>query len=259
MRQFKTAAVILRTTDVFDADRSFLLFTREFGKLRARAKGVRRPTSRLGGHLLEALPTQLEMVESKGWYLITQAQLLNVAGRKPYPADSLSFLGQAALLGETIDRLFIEMEPHQPIYDGLVYTLDKMRTLPPDKGSLLGLEFILKCLIELGYHPQLKNCVLTKEPLVSDFLVWNSNLGGFLSENGMLQAQKEGFSGLRLQYPQTVVLLRELAKPQFRSEKLQVTPDIQQETKEVILDYLQNIIGKPLKSTTQSLVSKIKN
>jgi DNA repair protein RecO (recombination protein O) len=252
MRQFKTAAVILRTTDVFDADRSFLLFTREFGKLRARAKGVRRPTSRLGGHLLVALPTQLEIVESRGWYLITQAQLLNVTEGKPYPVDSLSFLGQAALLGETIDRLFIEMEPHQPIYDGMVYTLDKMRTLPTDKGSLLVLEFIFKCLIELGYHPQLKNCVLTKEPIQSNFLFWNSHLGGLISEKGMVQAQKEGFSGLGLQYSQTIVLLREMAKPQFRSEKLQITPEIQTEVKEVILDYLQSNIGKPLKST-QSL------
>ena len=79
--------------------------------------------------------------------------------------------------------------------------------------------------------------------------------GAGKSTVGPLLAQKEGLSGLRLQYPQTVVLLRELAKPQFRSEKLQVTPDIQQEAKEVILDYLQNIIGKPLKSTGHLPVS----
>ena len=73
MRTKKTEAVILGTRDIFDADRSYLLFTREFGKLWARAKGVRRPGSRLSGHLLTCLPTELELHENGGYYLITSA------------------------------------------------------------------------------------------------------------------------------------------------------------------------------------------
>jgi DNA repair protein RecO (recombination protein O) len=50
-RSQRIEAVVLRHANWGEADRLLWLFTREVGKLRAVAKGVRKPRSRKAGHL----------------------------------------------------------------------------------------------------------------------------------------------------------------------------------------------------------------
>ena len=249
MKQFKTEAVILNTTDVYDADRSFLLFTREFGKARARAKGVRKPGSRLTGHLLHYLPTQLEIIQTGGGGLIVQAHIASELAAS-YPDNPLLFSQQAAIVAESLNRLFIDDDPHPIIYDGLVYTLERLRELSQEganagKTRMVVVEFLLKCLVELGYSPQLEHCVLTSEPLVEDFLVWNSQLGGVVGETGWQQA---GRVGQRIQSPRTIVALRQFTAPRFMAERLQMTDEVQNEVCSIIYHYVQTQIGQPLRS-----------
>lgn len=253
MKQFKTEAVILNTSDVYDTDRSFLLFTREFGKVRARAKGVRKPTSRLTGHLLQYLPTQLELIQTGGGYLIVQAQIASDTAAA-YPSNPILFSSQAAIVAETINRLFIDADPHPVIYDGLVYTLERLRELAQSenevsKAQLVAVEFLIKCLVELGYTPQLEHCVLTGEILTEDFLGWSSQLGGVLGEAGWQQA---GGTGQRIQSGRTIVALRQFATPRFMAERLQMAAEVQKELCGVIYHYVQTQIGQPLKSVIPS-------
>ncbi|MBI2636320.1 recombination protein O N-terminal domain-containing protein [Candidatus Peregrinibacteria bacterium] len=61
-------AIVLKTYDVGEADRFCILFTRERGRIAARASGARRPTSRLGGALLPFRHVKAELKEcSAGW------------------------------------------------------------------------------------------------------------------------------------------------------------------------------------------------
>ena len=50
-RIYTTEAIVLRTSSLGEADRLITLLTPGLGKLRAAARGVRKPTSKLGGHL----------------------------------------------------------------------------------------------------------------------------------------------------------------------------------------------------------------
>ena len=252
MREQKTEAIILDATDVFDADRSLLLFSRQFGKIRARARGVRKSTSRLTGHLLSYIPTQLEVVETGGWFMITQAQILShYASSQTYPANALLFLRQAAIVAEAVNRLFVDRDAHPGIYDGLVYTLDRLRDLcgeegteAPVKNQLVVAEFLFKCLAELGYLPELYRCVLTGQPLDPEFIAWNSQLGGTLSKKGFDQSG----TGIVLSSPKTIVAVRQLLRPEFMAERLGMPDEIQQEVSRVVYDYLQTQIGQPLRS-----------
>lgn len=66
-------AVILRTIDIGDADRFCILFTKETGRKGARARGVRKTTSRLGGLLLPFRHVRLDLAESDHSCTITSA------------------------------------------------------------------------------------------------------------------------------------------------------------------------------------------
>lgn len=252
-KQFKTEAVILDTTDVFDADRSFLLFTRELGKVRARAKGVRRPTSKLTGHLLPYLPSQLELQESGGWFLVIQAQIISrYSSGQPYPENPVLFLQQAAVLAESLNRLFQDLDAHPAVYEGLVYTLDRLREICQEnlphlkkKSQLIAAEFLVKCLAELGYRPELEKCVVTGQKISQEFIGWSSQLGGVLAREGYGRAAGDSTV---LRHPQTVVALRQFLQPYFMAEKLGMPDEVQEEVTWVTEDYLQTQIGQPLKS-----------
>jgi|GEM_PF-4099231 len=239
MREIKTQAVVLSTMDVFDADRLYLLFTRELGKIRARGKGVRRPTSRLGGHLLSFLPTEIAVVRQGEFFLIIQAHMLPGAA---YPETALEFMQQAEQVAEALDKLVVDQEPHPELYDGLAYTLERLReTHAPE---LVTAEFFVKCLIALGYRPELEQSVIGEGVLDPENLGWNSEIGGAFTipAGGMPQGSR------RIQSAKTVVALRQFTRPEFVGERLGMGEEIQHEVLMIVRDYMQTIIGKPLKS-----------
>ena len=241
LQNLKTEAVILATTDVFDADRSYLILTREFGKLRARGKGVRKPTSRLTGHLLAFLPTVLELVPTGGWYLITQAHIVE---RGVYPENSIDYLRQAELLSEGVDRLLEEGVPHPNLYDGLVYSLERLRD--GQHQLLVVVEFFMKCMVTMGYRPELVHCVVSGDDLDPNNLVWSSQLGGVGNRSTL-----SGVEGSGPTFPissQTIVVLRQLVRPEFVAERIAMPECVREETVRIVFDYLQTQIGKPLKT-----------
>ena len=76
-RTYRTEALVLRQSPLGEADLLLSLFTPHRGKVRATARGVRRLTSRMVGHL-EPL-TRVDLFLSKGRSLdtISQAQVLD--------------------------------------------------------------------------------------------------------------------------------------------------------------------------------------
>ncbi|PIQ76837.1 DNA repair protein RecO [Candidatus Peregrinibacteria bacterium CG10_big_fil_rev_8_21_14_0_10_49_24] len=57
-------SIVLKTYDVGEADRFCIVLTRERGKIAARARGVRKPKSRMGGSILPLQESMLSMHES---------------------------------------------------------------------------------------------------------------------------------------------------------------------------------------------------
>ena len=250
MRELKVQAVILNSTDIFDADRSLLLFSQELGKVYARARGVRKPTSRLTGNLLPYLPVELELFRSSGYLTVVQAQVLVQSGSAVYPNHPLPYLRQVEGIAEALNRLFVEGEPHPAVYGGLVYVLGRLRTLYDSaqgdaKARLLVVEYLLKCLAELGYHPQMDACVVTGDTLDPDYLYWSDKLGGVLSEAGYRQPEAEGY---QLRSKLTVIAFREFLKPVFSAERLRLPDDVAGEVERVALGYLQYQIGFQLRA-----------
>src|ERR687883_716038 len=76
-RLYRTPAVVLKRTDLGEADRIVTLFTRDHGKIRAVAKGVRRTTSRSAGHLEPFILTDLSLAVGKELDVISQAETRN--------------------------------------------------------------------------------------------------------------------------------------------------------------------------------------
>lgn len=66
-RNYQTEAVIIRKTRLGEADRILTLYTPRLGKIHAVAKGVRRPRSKMAGHLELLTHSQISLARGGTW------------------------------------------------------------------------------------------------------------------------------------------------------------------------------------------------
>jgi hypothetical protein len=106
-------AIVLKTYNVGEADRYCVLLTRERGRLAARANGVRKPTSRMGGSLIPFQHARIELKESGAGWLVGGAQPAGETGARATLA-SFSLRAQGA---ELLLRLLQDDEPVPALFD----------------------------------------------------------------------------------------------------------------------------------------------
>ncbi len=158
MPSYRVEAIVLRTHKLGEADRIITLLTRERGKVRAVAKGVRRTKSKFGARLEPFSRVDLLVFEGKSLDIITQAESLNAYGQDLALDYSLWTAGQTML--ETADRL----TPEDSISAESQYLLlvGALRTLVSGEhaANLVLDAFLLRALSMAGYSPTLDACVI---------------------------------------------------------------------------------------------------
>jgi DNA repair protein RecO (recombination protein O) len=110
MQSYRDDGVVLRTTKLGEADRIITLLTRQNGRVRAVARGVRRTKSRFGARLEPFSHVDLMIHPGRSLDAISQAEVIRAYG-PPLAADYPKYTAGAAML-ETAERLTpVEREP----------------------------------------------------------------------------------------------------------------------------------------------------
>ncbi|MBN2044887.1 MAG: DNA repair protein RecO [Anaerolineales bacterium] len=176
-RSFRVDAIVLKHHDYGEADRLLTIFTRQKGKLTAIAKGVRKVRSKKGGHLEPFTHSNLLLATGRTWFVVTQAE-----AQDSYPnlTRELEILGFASYLVELVDRFTYEEEENVPIFNLLKNSLARL-----DEGEfpaqLVVRYFEIRLLDLLGFRPELKNCVVTGNPIQPESQYFSAALGGVVS------------------------------------------------------------------------------
>jgi DNA repair protein RecO (recombination protein O) len=155
---YRDEAVVLRTHRLGEADRIITLLTREHGKIRAVAKGVRRTKSRFGARLEPFFHVDIQCHMGRALDTVTEVSVLHAYGSvlaAHWPAWSA---GSAML--ETADKLTSEdREPQPAQFRLLVAALNSLSKAEHDSGLILDAYFIRACSLA-GYAPALTACVV---------------------------------------------------------------------------------------------------
>ena len=152
MPLYKAEGVVLGRHGLGEADRVVDLLTREFGRLRAKAKAVRRTTSRLAGRLEPF--THGRFLLARGRSLDVVAQVEVVEGHADLRED-LGRLGHACLVAELTVQLLPEAEPHPEAFALLV---EALRLLHLQDPAVAAAWYGLRLFCELGYGPAVERC-----------------------------------------------------------------------------------------------------
>jgi DNA repair protein RecO (recombination protein O) len=174
-RTLHAEVVVLRHTDWGEADRLLVLFSREAGKLRAVAKGVRKLRSRKAGHLEPITHVKLLLAAGRDFWIVTQAE--TVDAYLPIRED-LVRTAYAAYAIELIDRFTYEEGENRPLFQLLVETLGRISTSPDPFPSVRYYE--IRLLDLLGFRPELNNCVRCEKRILPEDQFFDAGLGGVL-------------------------------------------------------------------------------
>lgn len=172
-RTFRTEAIVLRRKDFGEADRLLTLFTPESGKIRAIAKGIRKPRSRKAGHLELYTRSNLLLAKGRDMDIITQA--VTVDAYRPLREDLLRSTYGSYFI-ELLDRFTPDEAENKPLYDLLAQALGwlaEARDL-----ALTARYYELQLLGMAGYQLELFYCVIRHEKVAAQDQFFSPADGG---------------------------------------------------------------------------------
>jgi len=243
-RLYRTEAVVIRRQDIGEADRLLTLYTPGFGKLRAIAKGARRPTSRKAGHLELFIHSTLLIARGRSLDIITQAESLHAF--RPLRED-LTRITYAHYIVELLDRFTAEGQENAAAFHLLVETLGRLcetRDLP-----LMARDYELRLLTLEGYQPQLFTCVECGEVIRPVFNYFDPSRGGVLCPRDGEGALRDAVRRVRPIALNTLKVLRYMqTHDASASNRLRLTAATHRDLEAMMLNYITYILERNLKS-----------
>jgi DNA repair protein RecO (recombination protein O) len=243
-RLYRTPAVILKRMDLGEADRIVTLFSRDEGKIRAVAKGVRRTTSRSAGHLEPFTLSDILLAVGRELDVISQADTLESFR---VVRESLELSSHAYYLAEVVDLLTEDRQENRPVFDVLVQALHEL-ALSHDIRLVL-VAFHLRLLDAVGYRPELRECVTCRTAIQPERNRFSAQLGGVVCAScGPAEptARDIGTSALKLlRFVQATQGQRGVNVPQA----------VCREAEALLRDYAEHIVERRLRSP--ALIARI--
>jgi len=238
-RQYQVKGIVLKRTDVGEADRLLTLLTLQRGKLRAVAKGARKPAARKTGHVELFNCVELQIAAAREIDIVTQAQTLEPFLRLRDDLDRLSY---AYYFAELADR-FIEEEIEQSqVYELMLdalHWLERTNYLPRTARY-----FEMQLLDALGYRPQLHICIHSKEELLPEENFFSPEAGG------MLKPQYRDLYRDSISVPVNALkVLRYLQMRNFSDiEQLKLSSQVEEQVEAILHYYITHLLERNLKS-----------
>ena len=159
---FRDEAIILRTQKLGEADRIITMLTKEHGRIRGVAKGVRRTMSKFGARLEPGSHVEIQLHTGRTFHAITQVEALQNYGEE-ISSDYQRWTIAHAIL-ETAERFSPHEEEPAPQEFSLV--VGGMRALAENRydPSLILDAFLIRSLALGGYAPSLTLCSRCEKP-----------------------------------------------------------------------------------------------
>ena len=177
MPTYRDEAVVLRTHKLGEADRIVTMLSRQHGKIRAVAKGVRRTASKFGARLEPFMVADVQLYVGRSLDIVQQAESLGSYGADI--ADDYPRYTAASAMVETADKLTDDDGSLQQylLLVGALRSLSRQEHNP----SLTLDSYLLRALSIAGWAPSFVDCAVTGAP--GPHTVFVAQLGGVVADD----------------------------------------------------------------------------
>ncbi|HMM07390.1 MAG TPA: DNA repair protein RecO [Clostridiales bacterium] len=175
MEKYYTAdAIIIKGISYGEGHRIFTFYGKEEGKFSAVARGVKKPKSKLNGHLQLGNRCDLQLIHGKSLDTVSQA-----VAKETYPhlRESASLYFYASYFLELLNDFVAERVVDPALFQLLDTVLKGLAEKEPAKLTRF---FELKLLALSGYQPDFHRCAVCGEEIKAGFL--NPRFHGIICE-----------------------------------------------------------------------------
>jgi DNA repair protein RecO (recombination protein O) len=247
IRSYRVQAIVLGHIEVGEADRILKLFSREKGKISVMAKGVRKIRSRKAGHLEPFTRVNIQLARGRNLDIVTQAET-----EEAYIGlgEDLTRFAFGAYVVEVLDRFTYEEGQHIGLFRLLKNTLGRLQDAPNPETVIHYYE--IRLLDQLGFRPQLFECVSCGDKILNRDQFFSPLLGGVLCPKcgrGRTEAWQVKKDVLRY--------IRHFQRSKWQQIRSVSIPDqIEQGMASLVEDYFTYLLEKTL--NTPSFLREIK-
>ena len=237
-----------------DRDRIISLYTQNYGRLRLVARGVRKISSKLSGHLDTFNRVGIAVSSGSTMGVITGGEVIeSFNGLK----NDLKTTARAFYVAELTDDFAVDESPNKLLYLLVVATLRALDNLSQSHSKTgkvdtteLDMELIMRyfemnLLIYSGYSPELRTCVVCNKPLIEESNGYSIELGGIVGAACSLQTKS-----IRLISVPAIKTLRFLSDTNIENlNRLRTNPALMDETQGFLQRFVQNIIERKVSAS----------
>ena len=238
-RTYQTEAVIIRKIKLGEADRILTLYTPHLGKIRAVAKGVRRPRSKMSGHLELLTHSMVSLARGRNLDTVIGSQTIN--SFLPLKSN-LELISYALYATELVDQFTADDVENYPLFQLLLETMEHLCQGGNNELALRYFELHLLNLV--GYRPQLQQCVSCQSALESTINSFCPSAGGMLCPNCRQN---------KLTYSVSVngqKVLRLLQNSDYNTvSQLEMNPELSGKLEGIMRNYIKYLLEREVKST----------
>jgi DNA repair protein RecO (recombination protein O) len=238
-RVYKTPAIVLRQRKLGDADKILTLYTANLGKVDAVVKGVRKTKSRMAGHVEPLTHATFLLARGKTLDVVTQVET-----EEPFTElrDDLERMSRALYACELLDKF---TEPHAENFGLFRLLLDTLRRIGSRDDIDTPLRYYeMRLLGEMGYTPELDECVSCRSKLAPETNYWSAGAGGVVCPRCRLEE-----SAVRPVSANAVKLLRLLLHGRFSDvARVSVDADLALELERALGEYVRWVLERDVRS-----------
>ena len=238
-RNYQTEAVVIRKTKLGEADSILTFYTPHLGKIQGFAKSLRKPKSKLAGHLELLTHSQVTFARGRNIDTITGSQTINSF----LPLKNDLWLTSCGLyIAELVGQFTAENQENLPVFQLLLETLERLCV--ENNRDLVLRYFEMRFLEATGYRPQLQECVVCHQPLEPTANSFSPGAGGMVCPE-CTPAQPFAYN-LSLNAQKVLRLLQ--SGDYATTARLKIAPELARETENVMSGYLRFLLEKEVKS-----------
>ena len=246
---YTTDGVVVRTSNLGEADRIITLVTPIHGLVRGVAKAARKPGSKVGGHLDLLKHVSVSIRETRTLHGLSQASTINgYRGLR----DDLDRFSRASYVSEMSERFSVENGANQPLFRLL---LDTLTALESTDNPEMAIHFFEMRLLQLsGFAPELSVCVETGVELEPANHLYSADRGGLVNN----EARPVGETALLPASLNTIKLLRFLSRTDItQAGVMKAGDDESRQLSRILRAQIHHVLDRGLRS--EAFMDEVRN
>lgn len=209
-----TKLIVLNSRPHKESDVVVDVFSKEFGRMSLLVRGAKKISSKMIGHLEVFSLSEAMIIKGKGLDYIGGAVVIKAWQGIREDFNKMFYSGKIVSLFSSLVKDNVKDERLFSLLSKYLQTIDEEDAFDKDKGALIFLKFSLSFLQEMGYRPEMNNCLACHKKLEAGGNYFDLHSGGVVcincAKSDIMASNREKRNDLLTISDNSVIMLRYL-------------------------------------------------